>query len=270
MLYQALAGAWPVTLSPEDVSGLQELDERFQSFVEKALREAKLRTNWDNTNEEYEQAVLDYAHHLLSAENRAFLQDFHASVQPFIHAGLINSLTQTVIKLMAPGVPDIYQGSEALNFSLVDPDNRRLPDFDQLERNLMQDAKPAWHQDESWLNGQLKQHIVAMLAGLRQQCTALFQQGSYLPLSAAGNHAEDIIAFARTDHDNAVVVAAPRLVFDLQNAHFLQAEIPLPDHLANRHYHDLFSDKLITLADRLVLADWPGITPFVLIAAPRS
>lgn len=270
MLYQALAGAWPVTLTPEDEQGLQELDERFQSFVEKALREAKLRTNWDNNNEDYEKAVLDYAHHLLSAENRLFLQDFHASIQPFIHAGLVNSLTQTVIKLMAPGVPDIYQGSEALNFSLVDPDNRRLPDFTGLARLLRQDDKTGRGQAERKLNGQLKQYLVATLAGLRQQKPALFQQGDYVPLSVTGQHAENIIAFARVHNDDAVIVAAPRLVLGLPARGFPQAEIVLPPHLAYRHYRDLFSDKEITLTDQLDMAVWPGFSPVILIASSPS
>lgn len=270
MLYQALAGAWPVTLTPEDEQGLQELDERFQSFVEKALREAKLRTNWDNNNEDYEKAVLDYAHHLLSAENRLFLQDFHASIQPFIHAGLVNSLTQTVIKLMAPGVPDIYQGSEALNFSLVDPDNRRLPDFTGLARLLRQDDKTGRGQAERKLNGQLKQYLVATLARLRQQKPALFQQGDYVPLSVTGQHAENIIAFARVHNDDAVIVAAPRLVLGLPARGFPQAEIVLPPHLAYRHYRDLFSDKEITLTDQLDMAVWPGFSPVILIASSPS
>lgn len=270
MLYQALAGAWPATLTPEDAQGLQELDERFQSFVEKALREAKLRTNWDDNNEDYEKAVLDYAHHLLSPENRLFLQDFHASIQPFIHAGLVNSLTQTVIKLMAPGVPDIYQGSEALNFSLVDPDNRRLPDFTGLERLLMQDEKPAGDKPESWLNGQLKQYLVSALAGLRQQKPALFQQGDYVPLSASGDHGENVIAFARVNNDDAVIVVARRLVLGLQAQTFPQTEIVLPPQLAYRHYRELFSNKEMTSAGRLDMAAWPGFSPVILIASSPS
>lgn len=270
MLYQALAGAWPATLAPQDEQGLQELDDRFQSFVEKALREAKLRTSWDDNNEDYEKAVLDYAHHLLSPANRLFLQDFHTSIQPFIQAGLVNSLTQTVIKLMAPGVPDIYQGSEALNFSLVDPDNRRLPDFTRLEQRLRQDEKPAWDQQAYWLNGQLKQYVVATLAGLRQQKPALFQTGDYVPLSATGKHAENVIAFARVSNDEAVIIAAPRLVLGLPARGFPQTEIVLPPHLAYRPYRELFSDKEITLNNQIDMAVWPGFAPVILIASASS
>lgn len=129
MIYQALAGVWPATLSPDDAEGLKALETRFLGFLEKALREAKQRTDWIDSNESYESVVLSYARHLLSPDNTLFLHDFSEAMQPFIRAGLMNSLSQTAIKLTAPGVPDIYQGSEALNFSLVDPDNRREPDF---------------------------------------------------------------------------------------------------------------------------------------------
>ena len=270
MLYQALAGAWPVTLNPDDAAGLQALDERFQGFVEKALREAKLRTNWDNSNEDYEKAVLDYARHLLSPDNQRFLQDFHDAIQPFIHAGLVNSLTQTALKMLAPGVPDIYQGSEALNFSLVDPDNRRLPDFAGLERLLIQGEKPVWDNETAWTSGQLKQHVVAVLARYRQQKPALFLQGDYVALTAAGDHSKNVIAFARTFRNDAVIFAAPRQVFDAQKIHFNQTEdgwdmqILLPASLANRTYSDLHSGRELRATDRIDLSTWPRDEPVVL------
>ena len=127
MLYQALAGVWPTTLQPEDTAALDALRDRF-TVCGKACA-AKLRTDWADGNEAYENAVLEYARQLLSPTNPAFLQDFSHALQPFIRAGLVNSLSQTVIKLTAPGVPDIYQGLRSAGFQLVDPDNRREPDF---------------------------------------------------------------------------------------------------------------------------------------------
>lgn len=261
MLYQALAGVWPTTLQPQDEAGLQALEARFVEFVEKALREAKLRTDWVDSNDAYENAVLGYARHLLSPENQTFLQDFTASLQPFIRAGLVNSITQTVIKLAAPGVPDIYQGSEALNFSLVDPDNRREPDFAALESMLSQDEKPASITEEGWLSGQLKQQVTARLLRLRQQKPALFRKGDYLALNASGRQVENVIAFARAESDDALIVIAPRLVFSaLQNSHALpytehwaQTELALPGQLANRRYRDILTGEEITLADRIDL-----------------
>lgn len=102
MIFRALAGVWPATLSPDDREGLKSLEERFLGFIEKALREAKQRTDWIDSNEGYESVVLDYVRHLLSPDNTLFLRDFSAALQPFIRAGLMNSLSQTVIKLTAP------------------------------------------------------------------------------------------------------------------------------------------------------------------------
>lgn len=270
MLYQALAGAWPATLRPADEDGLRELNERFQLFVEKALREAKLRTNWGDSNDDYENAVLGYARHLLSPDNSLFLNDFYATIRPFIRAGLVNGLTQTVIKMIAPGVPDIYQGSEVLNFSLVDPDNRRLPDFDELEQLLVNNEKPAWDDETAWTSGQLKQHVVAVLARYRQQEPALFLQGDYFPLETTGDHADKVIAFARLANGDAVIVAAPRLVFDEQKVGFTQpegrfaAQVLLPAPLAHHTYRDLLSGREINVTGRLDLSTWPPDQPVVL------
>lgn len=254
MLYQALAGCWPPGLHPEDEAGLQALEERFLAFVEKALREAKLRTDWSDSNDAYEKAVLDYTRHLLSPANQTFLQDFTDALQPFIRAGLVNSLTQTVIKLTAPGVPDIYQGSEALNFSLVDPDNRREPDFAALERMLDEDKKWAFNTDED-RSGQLKQHLTARLLRLRQQKPTLFRRGDYLPLTATGKQAENLIAFARATSDEALIVIAPRLVFGaLQENPAIspaEAEIALPGPLAHRRYRNILSGEALSLSDHI-------------------
>jgi (1->4)-alpha-D-glucan 1-alpha-D-glucosylmutase len=276
MLYQALAGAWPATLRPADEDGLRELNERFQLFVEKALREAKLRTNWGDSNDDYENAVLGYARHLLSPDNSLFLNDFYATIRPFIRAGLVNSLTQTVIKMIAPGVPDIYQGSEVLNFSLVDPDNRRLPDFDELEQLLVNNEKPAWDDETAWTSGQLKQHVVTVLARYRQQEPALFLQGDYFPLETTGDHADKVIAFARQANGDAVIVAAPRLVFDEQKVGFTQpegrfaAQVLLPAPLAHHTYRDLLSGREINVTGRLDLSTWPPDQPVVLCSVSAN
>jgi len=195
MLYEALAGVWPPSLQPEDADGLAALEARFVVYVEKALREAKLRTDWADNNDAYEQAVLDYARHLLAPANITFLRDFCSALRPFVRAGLVNSLTQTVVKLTAPGVPDIYQGSEALDFSLVDPDNRREPDFAALAAMLDQPQHDEG--DGHWLRGQVNQQAIARLLAVRQQHPSLFRHGDYLPLPVHGEHQDRLLAFAR-------------------------------------------------------------------------
>jgi (1->4)-alpha-D-glucan 1-alpha-D-glucosylmutase len=247
MLYQALAGVWPPDLAPDDEPGLKALESRFLAFVEKALREAKLRTDWVDSNEAYETVVLDYARHLLSADNQTFLTDFCHSLQPFIRAGLVNSLSQTLIKLTAPGVPDIYQGSEALNFSLVDPDNRREPDYPRLARQL-RDADPeVFNREASWRSGQVHQFVTATLLRLRQHKPVLFRRGEYIPLITQGEEAEKAIAYARVEGNDALIVIAPRLVFAAAchtgAALWPTTSVTLPEALAGRCYQDLFTNE---------------------------
>ncbi len=261
MLYQALAGVWPPELDPQDAAGLNALEERFLAFVEKALREAKLRTDWVDSNEAYETVVLEYARHLLSPDNQDFLQDFSSSLRPFIRAGLVNSLSQTVIKLTAPGVPDVYQGSEGLNFSLVDPDNRREPDFDQLRQQLDTADPHIAAQEASWLDGQLKLSVTRTLLHLRQRKPALFRLGSYVALLTRGERADKAIAYARVDDDDVLIVVAPRLAlanaaqtFPVTGAALWGAtEVVLPPELAGRRYRDCFSGETLTLGESLHL-----------------
>ncbi|MCO5963680.1 malto-oligosyltrehalose synthase [Sinorhizobium meliloti] len=252
MLYQALAGAWPNDLHTEDVAGLKALETRFLGYVEKALREAKLRTNWNDANEPYEKAVRDYASGLFSPGNQAFLMDFTDTLRPFIRAGLVNGITQTIIKLAAPGVPDIYQGSEGLDLSLVDPDNRRAPDFDMLQQRLMEKEKLALAAEEDWQSGRLKQHVIATLLRVRQEVPTLFRRGDYLPLRASGKRGDNVIAFARADMDDAFIVIAPRFVFSALHAglslfeseHWAETEITLPEKLGHRRYRDVCTGHL--------------------------
>ena len=266
MVFQALAGAWPVSLSASDEAGLKALEARFLPYVEKALREEKLRTSWDDNNDAYEQAVMGYVSWLLSPENQAFLQDFTTALRPFIRAGLVNSLSQTIIKLTAPGVPDIYQGSEGFNFSLVDPDNRLEPDFATLEGWLAEEVPPLSEDVESWLSGRTKQQAIARILRYRQQHAALFREGDYQPLTASGPQAGHVVAFARALGNEAAIVIVPRLVLEalddntaLPPAGWLaHTDIALPAALAGGQYLDILSGNTFDLTDRLDLASLAG------------
>ena len=272
MLYEALAGVWPTTLQPQDAEGLAALEARFVVYVEKAMREAKLRTDWADNNDDYEEAVLSYARHLLAPGNSAFLNDFCQALQPFMRAGLVNSLTQTVVKLTAPGVPDIYQGSEALDFSLVDPDNRREPDFDALAAMLnapQQDGSEA-----HWLRGQVNQQAIVKLLTLRQQQPELFRHGDYLALSTEGEHQDKVLAFARTREDQAVIVIVSRRVFNSlpenldqpPEARWADTHIALPAALGQRRYQDVLSGKTFDAGDKLPLTELASQWCAVLVA----
>lgn len=274
MLYQALAGVWPATLQPRDHAGLAALEERFLAYVQKALREAKQRTNWTAVNDDYENAVLDYARHLLSPANQDFLRDFTASLQPFIQAGLVNSLTQTVVKLTAPGVPDIYQGSETLDFSLIDPDNRREPDFSALQQMLTARKTPLDANPAHWLSGQVNQHVIASLLALRQAHPALFRHGDYLPLSAQGAREENLILFARLDSTDALIVIAPRLALNLPNAPEGAAQtessasttLALAPPLSRRRYRNILSGEVMFVTEMITLPAADAALPLILMS----
>lgn len=247
MLYQALAGAWPPYLQPGDREQLELLEKRLLVYAEKALREAKLRTNWSDINKPYEEAVASFVRHLLAPDNSLFLVDFVQTLGPFISAGHVNSLTQTVIKLTAPGVPDIYQGSEALDLSLVDPDNRREPDFEDLQARLRRrDKNGRWFAGEDQFED-LKQSVIMALLDLRQREPALFRTGDYVPLAATGPCSANILAFARTDARDALIVITARHVFDklhdgLAEPHadcWSETDLVLPEELRNRPFEDV-------------------------------
>ena len=270
MLYQALAGAWPTDLAPNDADGLKALEERFLQYVEKALREAKGRTTWSDPDDLYEDAVRAYARHLLSPANLEFLEDFRATLEPFVRAGLVNGITQTLVKLTAPGVPDIYQGSERLDLSLVDPDNRRESDFEALSAGVMPGSLGT--EEEDWRSGRLKQQIICSVLHLRRHDPLLFRTGEYLPLLPQGKRAKNLVSFARLTEDAALVLIAPRLVLGAfrqgdrrLSDRWEETVLPLPEALRGRAYRDVFSGRRFDPSDSLPLA-WAFVDhPFALL-----
>ena len=195
-IHQALAGCWPSDRAPEG-EALENLRERFEAYIVKALRESGRRTEWNDVDETYEGGVLAYVRNLLGPEGAAFRTDFDAAIRPVIEAGHAAGLGWAAIKCLAPGVPDIYQGTEWEDLSLVDPDNRRAPDWETLA------ALP-----EMGAEGEKSRLLRACLA-LRERLPDLFARGAYEPLEATGTRAEEVFAFARGDGAARVVVAVP-------------------------------------------------------------
>ena len=134
LFYQTLVGVWPLT-TPSDEERAT-LIQRLQQYMEKACHEAKLHTSWINPNRNYDRAVHDFIAEVLGDPHRRFFQDFQSFLESVVDAGLYNAMSQTLIKLTSPGIPDIYQGQELWDFSLVDPDNRRPVDFKQRQAML--------------------------------------------------------------------------------------------------------------------------------------
>jgi (1->4)-alpha-D-glucan 1-alpha-D-glucosylmutase len=217
LFYQALAAAWPPDLAPNDARGLAELTERMRKHMLKAVREAKVRTSWTARNPDYERAVEGFTRSALDPEKAGnFLIDFVGTCEPILLAGALNSLSQTLVKIAAPGVPDFYQGSELWDLNLVDPDNRRAVDFDRRAR-LVDEVDRLALKDllADWRSGAIKMRLLRAGLSLRAEAPALFTNGDYVPLDVEGSCAEHVIAFARSHGSVAVVVVAPRLALKL-------------------------------------------------------
>jgi (1->4)-alpha-D-glucan 1-alpha-D-glucosylmutase len=225
MLYQTLVGCWPPDLQPDDEAGVKELAERVAQWQLKALREAKLQTNWLAPDEAYEAGCRDFLFDILAPQRRdGFLKELAAFVARIGRAGALNSLQQTVLRLASPGIPDLYQGTELWDFSLVDPDNRRPVDFAKREAWLAQ--TPPSEFLSTWHDGRVKLAVVQRVLALREHLPELLSQSTYLPLTVRGTHASSVIAFARR-HGNAwAVVVASRLAAGLLGD---DGELPLVD-----------------------------------------
>jgi len=210
--YQALVGAWPIEA------------QRVVTYMEKAMREAKVYTSWTRTNQAYEDAVVGFVADVL--DDKAFAADLEAFVTPLVEPGRVNSLAQTLLKLTAPGVPDLYQGTELWDLSLVDPDNRRPVDYDRRRQLLaaLNGATP----EAIWAcidEGMPKLWVIRQALSLRRQRPALFGvQEDYQPLAAAGPRAKHAVGFMR---GGGAVTVVPRLVLGL-NGDWGETALALP------------------------------------------
>lgn len=209
-LYQTLLGTWPMDFTPEDPR-LDDYAARILPWREKSMREAKLSTSWTEPNADFEKANMDFARALLDpARSAAFLNRLSAFVARLAPAGALNALTQCGLRCTLPGVPDLYQGAEFWDLSLVDPDNRRPVDYAARMQALADAGSPA-DLLRHWQDGHLKQWLIARLLSLRAREPDCFEGGTYEPVQATGPRENHVIAFLRRHRDKAIFVAVPRL-----------------------------------------------------------
>jgi (1->4)-alpha-D-glucan 1-alpha-D-glucosylmutase len=235
-LYQTLIGAWP--LGPVTPEGHARFVERVQAYMQKAMHEAKVHTSWINPNPTFDEGLRNFISATLD-EGRSgrFLADFREFVARVTHFALFNSLSQVLLKVASPGVPDVYQGTELWDFSLVDPDNRRPVDYGKRRQMLSDlDARRAAAGDnlapfarelvEAREDGRVKMYTLAQALRARREHPGLFTAGEYLPAHAPGEREESVCAFARRHGDAWALAAAPRLLTHLVGA----GQLPLgPD-----------------------------------------
>jgi (1->4)-alpha-D-glucan 1-alpha-D-glucosylmutase len=217
LLYQILLGSWP--LEKMDDAALRAYAERIAAYMIKASREAKSRTSWSDRSKEYEDALTQFVHTLLEPrDGNFFLNEIRAAQQRIARFGILNSLSQTLCKLTAPGVPDIYQGNELLDFSLVDPDNRRPVDYarragllSELEAHGAADPKFARALLADLNDSRAKLYLTWRALQFRKAHAALFDAGEYLPADVTGVRASHLCAYARHRGNERALVVIPRL-----------------------------------------------------------
>ncbi|MCG4455694.1 malto-oligosyltrehalose synthase [Pseudomonas sp. MMS21-TM103] len=279
MLFQTLLGSWPLALAADDAEGLRHYAERAAEWQLKALREAKLRSSWTTPNLDYENACRAYLQGLLSDPRQAGLRaEFAAAANAIAPAGALNGLVQALLRMTTPGVPDLYQGSEFWDFSLVDPDNRRPVDFAARQRALAHGAAPRQLLAD-WRDGRIKQWLIAHTLALRLQHPALFASGRYLPLAVTGSQAERVLAFARVHAGERLLVIVPRLASALLGDARLplipadkwgDTRVRLPTALAGQPWIGLFAAApgIGRGQDQLPLAQALADLPFCVLCSP--
>jgi (1->4)-alpha-D-glucan 1-alpha-D-glucosylmutase len=266
LFYQTLIGAWPA--GPLDEQGLDEFRERIKRYMLKAVKEAKAATSWINPNAAYEQAVCQFVERMLhSSQQNPFLADFIPFQRRIARFGYFNSLSQTLLKLTAPGVPDIYQGTELWDFSLVDPDNRRPVDY-RKRRDMLRKLVARAHRDngvhlvgqllDSIEDGRAKLYVIWRTLEVRRASAAMFRGGEYLSLVAQGPQAVHVCAFARRRNGEGALVMAPRCYAGLLQgdgrlplaAAWHDTFVEVPNCPEGRVYRNAFTNETVTCDTR--------------------
>jgi len=210
-IYQTLLGVWP--LEPE---GCLTLLKRVQEHVLKATREAMVHTRWTRPNQPHEDALLKFVTRILSQDqSRDFLQDFRQFQKKVAYFGMVNALSQTLLKIALPGVPDFYQGSELWDLRLVDPDNRGPIDFTKRAAALDSIVKADFAQAprnfaDNWRDGCIKLYLIWKAIRFRRDHDDLFRDGEFIPIRPGGANARNVIAFLRKQGTSWVLAAIPR------------------------------------------------------------
>nr|WP_314533756.1 malto-oligosyltrehalose synthase [uncultured Pseudomonas sp.] len=209
ILYQAILGSWPLDLLPDDQAALEDYARRLWQWQQKALREAKLQSSWSAPNDAYERAVQVFIERLLlGPEGRLLRSALAKAAQTLAVPGAVNSLAQTLLRMTVPGIPDLYQGNDYWDFSLVDPDNRRPVDY-QSRQQAMQQPQALAELVAGWRDGRIKQTLIRRALNLRAEHAELFAHGSYQALEVVGSQAHRVLAFMREQAGSKAVVVVP-------------------------------------------------------------
>ncbi len=269
LFYQTLLGTWPMDAAGRaEPAATAEYIERIQAYMAKALKEAKMNTSWIQPNEQWDAAMSDFVARVLdSSPKNKFVAAFLPVAEEIARLGAIKSLSQVALKLTVPGVPDIYQGNEVWDFSLVDPDNRRPVDYARRAEMLrsLEMASPA-DLLQQWPDGRIKLLLTQRLLRFRREHRLLFLHGTYSPLTVTGAFAESCIAFVREHEGKWIAVIAPRLSsrvgFPPIGEKWQDTTVELPASLSREGARELFTGRDLKLdGDALRLSDALAVLP---------
>jgi (1->4)-alpha-D-glucan 1-alpha-D-glucosylmutase len=257
-LYQTLLGMWP--LEQSELGGVLE---RLQAYAVKAIREAMVHTRWTRPNLAHEEGLKKFIAAILDKkQNHAFLEDFLNSHRDIAFYGMLNSLSQTLLKITAPGVPDFYQGSELWDLRLVDPDNRGTVDFAhriELLASLKLNASRAptdlaGELLKHWTDGRIKLYLISNALKCRQEFSKLFTTGDFVPAGISGERAQNLTAFFRIYQNQQALVVAPKWLANsameqnpgAQANFWANTSILLPDNVA-ANWRNVFTGESFKL-----------------------
>ncbi len=263
LIYQTLVGAWPI--APLNDIEYEMFKQRIKDYMLKSVREAKVNTSWISPNVLYEEDLLKFIDAILSpVPDNAFLKDFETFQKKTSYFGMFNSVSQTLLKITAPGIPDFYQGTEMWDFSLVDPDNRRPVDFN-LRKEILAALKKKmamagqnlaeFTRDllQEWKDGMIKLFVIFRTLTYRRENHSLFKDGSYISLMAEGDLKEHVCAFARLGGEKTVLVIVPRFLthmigldeIPLGEGVWGDSRIVIPEEISSDHFHNVFTGETI-------------------------
>jgi (1->4)-alpha-D-glucan 1-alpha-D-glucosylmutase len=265
-LYQTLMGTWPFPTEHETAPGV--FKERIRGHMIKALREAKIHSSWINPDSGYEEALLHFIEALLSpSPANSFREDFEAAQEKIAYWGMFNSLSQTLLKITSPGIPDSYQGSELWDFSLSDPDNRRPVDF-EIRQEMLKSMKEQIAQSgkdltplvkellRNWRDGRIKLYITFQALNFRRKNHQLFT-GDYIPLNGDGRLKKNLCALARRRGDQTVLAIVPRYLTQLVPGPdalplgkvWEDSRIIIPDEIPGPAFRNILTGETLRVAD---------------------
>ncbi|MEO1394199.1 MAG: malto-oligosyltrehalose synthase [Cyanobacteria bacterium J06634_5] len=277
-LYQTLVGAYPF-----NEKELPEFKARVKDYVVKAVREAKVHTAWLRPDTDYEDGYVNFVETLLTpGKDNVFLEKLQQFQKRIADYGMYNALSQLLIKLTAPGIPDFYQGTELWDLSLVDPDNRRAVNYEQRLKAL-QDIQERWQKQPAALmkmllknrtDGRVK--LFLMLRGLaaRNYFRNVFRGGAYRPLTIVGQQAENVVAFTRHKGEHTVITVVPRFLTELVEPDVLplgkkvwgDTALELPNGALST-WKNWITDEPITLSDAPTIGDLLNQFPVALLVS---